>query len=402
MRNKYDIFIRYGLIPLALILSIFYLARGYSNALRPGGSCDLRARYHEQQYIIRGINPNYILEWKRGYYKAKDITSYPKLPLSPGGGGYPPWAYFTGLFLVPGLPWPATKIFFAILNAFSIGILAWFTYRVTKRYGRLPAIGLASAVLAMGSNSFALGNAQYGIIINAMISGMALCLSANLPILAGLLYGVSLVKPSISAPFFFILIAKRQWAAVAAAIAYIITSSIAISVITGTDPFTMFLQFLDVRRAGGVLGGSSSGPVNIAVYLGSSEMSALKIIAFIFLVTSFIVIWKFGESSLIVLLAIASVFGYLWTSHRSYDDVMMAFLLIALGDLALKESHLLSYVIFGIVTFTLWLPPSIASIPFVGYAKIIIWVLSMCYLLFKNRGTLETVGKNQKLVNNTI
>jgi hypothetical protein len=193
---------RYGFISLTLLLSILYISHGYRFALGPRGSCDLRARYHEQQYILRGINPNYILEWKRGFSKAKDITLYPKLPLSPGGGGYPPWAYFTGLFLVPGFTWPATKIFFAILNAVSLGILAWFTYRISKRHGRLQAIGLATTVLAMGANSFALGNAQYGIIINAMISVMALCLSVNLPILAGLLYGVSLVKPSISAPFF--------------------------------------------------------------------------------------------------------------------------------------------------------------------------------------------------------
>lgn len=389
MRSKYDNLILYGLIPLALLLSILYISHGYRYALRSGGSCDLRARYHEQQYILRGINPNYILEWKRGYDKAQDISSYPKLPLSPGGGGYPPWAYFTGLFLVSGLPWPVTKIFFAILNAISLGIFFWFTYRVTKNYGRLPAIGLAITVLAMGANSFALQNGQYSIIINALIAGMALFLSANLPILAGLLYGVSLVKPSISAPFFFILVAKRQWTAVAAAIAYIFTASLVISVITGTNPITMFAQFIDIHRAGGTLGGSSYGPVNLALHLGIPEMSALKMIAVFFLFVSFIVIWIFRESSLIVLLALGSVFGYLWTNHRSYDDVMMAFLLIALGDLALKESLTSNYVIFTIVAVTLWLPPSIASIQYVGYIKITIWILSLIYLLIRNRESLK-------------
>ena len=147
----------------------------------------------------------------------------------------------------------------------------------------------------------------------------------------------------------------------------------------------MFLQFLDVRRAGGVLGGSGYGPVNIAMRLGIPGMLALKIMAIIFLVVSFFVIWRHRESPLIVLLGIASVFGYLWTAHRSYDDVMMAFLLIALGDLALRESKLSSYLIFLLVAFTLWLPPSIAATPIFGYGKVIIWVLSMCYLLLKNR-----------------
>src|SRR5262249_26504010 len=255
-------------------------ARGYRNALLlPDGSGDLRKRYQEQRYIIKGVNPNNIYEVLRGYPRAHAVELDPTIDIwSEEGGGYPPWAYFTALFLVPASSWPVTKVFFGILNAFSLGIMAWFTYWVTRPYGRLPAIGLVTSVLAMGSNSFTLGMGQYGLLINAMIAGMALCLAAKRPIGAGMLYGLALLKPSISAPFFFALVVRRHWSAITAAIGYIAIASLAVWMMTRTDPMTMLLQMCDNRRAGG---GSAEahGLVNLALLLGISEPVALIAIA---------------------------------------------------------------------------------------------------------------------------
>src|SRR5207248_937200 len=48
MQHKYEGLIRYGLIPLTLLLATLYLSRGYRNALLlPEGSYDLRLRYQE-------------------------------------------------------------------------------------------------------------------------------------------------------------------------------------------------------------------------------------------------------------------------------------------------------------------------------------------------------------------
>jgi hypothetical protein len=389
--HEYENLIRYGLIPLTILLATLYLCNGYRTALLlPGGSNDLVFRYQEEWHILQGVNPNNILEWKRGYPGAKPVMCDQRVGLSPGGGGYPPWAYFTGLFLVPVFPWPITKLFFAILNAVSLGITAWFSYRVTSPHGHLPAIGMATSVLAVGSNSFALGSVQYGLIVNALISGMALCASANRPIWAGILYGVSLVKPILSAPFFFVLVAKRRWLAITAAIIYIVTACLAIWAITGTDPLTMVLQFLDRRRAGGLIGGTGGttalGPVNLALRLGFSESITVILIAITNLVVGFVVMWVFRGSPLIILLAIASVFGYIWTAHRSYDDVMMVFLLIAIGDLALRKVVVWNGIVFTLVAITLWLPPSASNISYFRYIKLVIWIFSIVYLLQKNRG----------------
>ena len=401
MQHKHEGLIRYGLIPLTILLAALYLSRGYRNALLlPEGSRDLGIRYREQQHIIKGVNPNYIYEVLRGYSGAKtleeilggssgakaiDIDSTNDLPpLEVGGGGYPPWAFFTALVLVPPINWPVTKLFFAILNAFSLGIMAWFTYRITRPYGRLPAFGLLTSVLAIGQNSYALGMGQYGLVVNAMIAGMALCLTAERPIGAGMLYGLSLVKPSISAPFFFVLI-DRRWSAITAAMVYIATASLAIWAITGTDPMTMLIQILDGRRAGGLPGIGDRGPIAIALHLGISEPIAFRVAAITGLVVSFLVMWAFRQSHIIILLGTASVLGRLWMVHRPYDDVMMAFLLIAIGHLALRESRLSNDIVFALVAISLWLPPRVSDIPYIGYSQLLIWIFSLVYLLVRVR-----------------
>jgi hypothetical protein len=401
MQHKYESLIRYGLIPLTILLATLYLSRGYRNALLlPEGSYDLWIRYQEQHYIIKGVNPNYIYEVLRGYSGAKaveiDPTNDPPPSIAglglhwqggllPGGGGYPPWAYFTALFLVPTFNWPVTKLFFAILNTFSLGIMAWFTYWITRPYGRLPAFGLLTSVLAMGSNSFTLGAGQYGLVVNAMIAGMALCLTAERPVGAGMLYGLSLVKPSISAPFFFVLMDRQRKSAIMVTVVYIATASLAIWAITGTDPMTMLIQMLDCRRAGGLTGMGDRGAVAIALLLGISEQIVLTVTAITGLVVSFLVMRAFRQSHLIILLGTASVLGHLWTVHRVHDDVMMAFLLIASGHLALRESSLPNNIVFALVAISLWLPPSVSAITYIGYSQLLIWIFSLVYLLVRER-----------------
>ncbi len=115
----------------------------------------------------------------------KPVEVDPVIGLGDGGGGYPPWAYFTGMFLVPVVPWATTKIYFASSQRSLPGVVAYFGFRVGRPYGRLPAIAMATSVLAMGGNSFARGTAQYGLIVNALIVAMTVCQRHNRPVVAG-------------------------------------------------------------------------------------------------------------------------------------------------------------------------------------------------------------------------
>jgi hypothetical protein len=379
------------IIAATVLLASLYLVRGYQNALGlPRGSNDLRLRYQEQRYILKRVNPNLVYEVLRGYSGSKPVEVDPAIGLRPGGGGYPPWAYFTGLFLVPIVPWSVTKFYFAILNGVSLAVVAHFAFRVVRPYGRLPAVGMATSVLAMGGNSFVLGTAQYGLIVNAMVVAMAACDRNERPVSAGILYGLSLVKPSITAPYVFILVAHRRWATIGAALAYVLLASTAIWLMTGSDPVTMLLQMLDRSRAGGVTGGSTVyGPVSLALLWGVPEPVAMVGTAVSGLGLCLVLTRAFRDSSVIIQLAIASTIGYFWTVHRAYDDVMLVFLLVALGELALRDPLPGSALVFLPVAFLFWAPPSFSENFYFGYFKISLWALGLAYLLARD-GRLQS------------
>lgn len=371
------------IIPITMVLSVLYVAQGYRNALYLlRGSNDLRLRYQEQQYILKRVNPNQVYEILRGYSGSKRIEVDPAIGLSDGGGGYPPWAYFTGLFLVPVISWPATKIYFACLNGASLGLVAYYAYRSVRPYGRWAGTGMASSVLAMGGNSFALGTAQYGLIVNALIVASVLCQRHNRLVSAGIIYGIALVKPSISAPFVLQFVIRRQWVLLGSAIAYVLIASGAIWILTGSDLITMLLQMLDPTRAGGVTSGTTAyGPVNLALFWGVPEPVAMVGTALTGLILCFVITWAFRKSPESIQLAIAATFGYYWTIHRAYDDVMLVFLLIALGELSLRDPCPASSAVFLLAAFLFWAPPSCSEIPYFGYFKISVWALSLAYLL---------------------
>jgi hypothetical protein len=170
-----------------------------------------------------------------------------------------------------------------------------------------------------------------------------------------------------------------------AATAYVVAASLVIWAITRTDPITMLMQVVDRRRAGGSTMWRANWPLDIGHVLGISDSTTLVVTAIWGLVLSFLVMWAFRKLDLVSLLGVASVFGYLWTVHFAYDDVMIAFLLIAIGHLALRESKLFNGIVFGLVGISLWLPPRISVIPYVRYCQLIVWTFALIYLLMKLR-----------------
>jgi hypothetical protein len=86
MQHTYDGLIRYGLVPLTVLLAVVYISRGYRNALLlPTGSIDLSFRYNEQQYVVRGVNPISVYELLRGYSGANRVEIDQSIDLNPRG-----------------------------------------------------------------------------------------------------------------------------------------------------------------------------------------------------------------------------------------------------------------------------------------------------------------------------
>jgi Glycosyltransferase family 87 len=360
------------------LLSLAYFIKGfYHLTLDKKGAIDLVFRWKEQQYIYRGLYP----------YDVRGGS--PNIDPAIGAvesGGYPPWAFFTGFIFVPGVSLNLARYYFAALNLVSLVIVAIFAYRIGIPYGRVEALFSMSACLAFGSNGTTLLNGQYGIIINAFLIGMFWGIEKRKNIWTGLCLAIAMVKPNISALYFFILIVRRQFKALMAFFIYIIGASLIIWLIVKIDPIYMSQRIVKQTK---YFADDGYSVVNFLTNFSIDPIVATLLLAAIGLLamTGIFAIWR--NSSLLTLFAIASVIGRVWTYHRFYDNVMLVFFLLALIEMSFKNPRPLNLSMMMLVAITLWLPGSIVEIDNFGaiveYIQLVIWIAALIYLLLQDK-----------------
>jgi len=382
MKSKFNLILSLLTIML-LILSLAYLFKGFYTLgidQNPVAARDLFERWKEQQYIYLGIYPY-------------QMTAYEINPIlgKINSGGYPPWAFFTGFLMFPNIPWPLTRFYHVFLNLISLLILSLFSYQIGLPFGRRIGYFFIVSCLAISSNGTTLSNGQYGLIINAFLIGIFWLINFNKNYLAGLLMGLSLAKPTISAPYFLILIITKNIKALLLASVYLFIASVSISHLTQLSLAELAMRFL--RQIKYVADDGMSG-INFLVNLGINTEIVTIFLSIVSIVIATVIFYFLRNFSLLTLFAIASVIGRVFTYHRFYDNVMLVFLLLALLQLAFSSPHWLNILMATLVGLTLWVPPLIVermTNPYGNIVQIIIWLIALIYLV------ITALGKGGKL-----
>lgn len=368
---------------ILLLVSASYFIKGfYTLVIFPRGAKDLFERWLEQQYIYLGQYP----------YDAREGSSNVITKLGPVvSGGYPPWAFFTGFFLVARLPWQITRLYFAFVNLISIFIVALFSYKIGSPYGKSKALFSLSAILAISTHTTTLNNGQYGIIINALLICFYWCLEKRQYIWAGLALGLAMIKPNISGLYLFILLVHKRINAILSFTIYIIFANIYIWILVKETPIYMINHIIDQSQRFADRGGSG---INILTNLGIDPKLATIVLGLLGIVIVTIIFYFWRNYSLLTLFAIASVIGRVCTYHQFYDNVMLIFLLLALIKITFDKPQTLNILILTLVAATLWIPRSmihlINAISIYEVTQLIIWTIALIYLLvYEKRNSLE-------------
>ncbi|AFZ59053.1 DUF2029 domain-containing protein [Anabaena cylindrica FACHB-243] len=362
---------------LSLVLSLLcfaYLFRGfYYLIIDEIGAGDLHSRWQEQQYIYRGLYPYDITKGS--------LLIDPQLG-AVTSGGYPPWAFFTGFIFFPPISWELTRWYHALLNTISLVILAIFAYQIGKPYGKLKSWFTVVACLSISSHSTTLGLGQYGIIINALLIGVFWLLKKNHNLSAGLFLGLALVKPSISALYFFIVIIRKNFDAVLACCLYLVIASYSIGIVTQTSPIYMIEKMVKVSQYYVSTGYSA---INIFTNFGINPLVATIFLAVLATAIILGIFYLFKDNSLLFFFAIASVMGRLCTYHLIYDNVMLVFVLLAIISLAFHKPNKSNILILILVLLSLLLPGKSMDLPFAKILQSIIWIAAFFYLLINQK-----------------
>lgn len=363
------------LISIILIfLTLTYFFTGfYDLTINQNTAVDLFSRWQEQQYIYRGLYP---------YDAMKGSPNIIPEIGTINSGGYPPWSFFTGFIFFPPISWPLTRFYHALLNFASILVLAAFAYQIGFPYGKSKALFTLTACLAMSSHKSTLSMGQYGIIINALLIIMFWLIQKNKNIWAGLIFGIAMVKPNISAPYFLILAIHKRMKAIVAFSLYIIFGSINIWIITKLTPIYMLNTIFGQSKYFADKGYSAIGFVTA---LGFDPKQATVFVGIIGILAITIMIYLCRNYSLLNLFAICCVIGRVCVYHRHYDNLMLVFLLLTLIKMTFNNPTKLNTFFLSLVGLSLWVPARIVDYANFEPVQIIIWIAALCYILIRGR-----------------
>lgn len=280
-----------------------------------------------------------------------------------------PWAWLGNLLLY----WPPAmqRVYYGLLIVGVLLLIVSWAYRIGERARPGGGLMLAGATLAMSSVVTALGLGQNSPFMVAALVGCYMLVANGHPVAAGLCLGFALAKPQISLLFVLPLLVTGQFLALAVAAAYVVVATLLVCSMTGLTPIELTRDW-QVYIAG--IKWPGYGPYQVLIDAGLPERAVLVSSALVFGGAATAAIAVLRDRPLLVLFAIAAVAGRLWSYHQLYDNLMIVFLLVALGELALRSAARPALIMFLLVGVTVWAPGRFCDVAAFQWFQMFTWL----------------------------
>jgi hypothetical protein len=343
---------------------------------------DLRLRWVESRLLAEGRN--------------NQDVGHPDPLLSPvhevmvrSSGGYPPWSYAFGLLFAPPVDWTLVRWWFAAISLLSMAAMGAIAWTRARALGAMPALVAALLPFTNFANAICLSYGQYGVPVSALVMGAACLLEHNRRVLPGVMLGLSLVKPQLSATYCVAMLATRRWGVVATTGAAIAAGTLLMAAFVGESPSSVATKALND------MGGThiSTNPA-MAIALDVSNRSAAVVslglagAAVVFVLAPRLAGDPFRLASLAVIVAM------FWTHRKHFDVAMMSLPLIWLWVNAVRTGRPLHYGVFFATGLTLWLPLRDAQweLWWVGAAQLVVWPAAAVLIAAAPRAPAPVAG----------
>ena len=281
------------------------------------------------------IDLKYLYEFTNSWFSGVPI--YQRAPNA--GVTYPPASF---AILWPTYGWLSiaqARWVWAALDLAALAALSGLFWRALRSGGRFWQVCAALAPFSMPPLADALGIGQTTIVAMALaVSAILLAsrASSSWPrdLAAAGMFACALVKPSVAAPFFLVLlIVPGRLRPAALTVATYLSLTVAATGFQAASLPELIRGWLTQAR-----GNSGMGYGNIQDWLfqvgwsGAFPFLALTLLAGLALFT-----WWCRRVDVWLLLGVAAVVARLWTYHRVYDDAVMIIAMIATARLAVER-----------------------------------------------------------------
>ena len=346
--------------------------------IMPTGAIDLAQRYREVHY------------WFAGKQVYGTLSSAP----------YPPATY---VILWPILGWLDFTPVRWLWAAIAVAALIWLIRLLLKESCAdmlLERVFISLIPLSMYATGAAIGNGQLIVLIlPILLAGLLLLLKGSggwiNDLLASFLIILSLVKPSIAVPFFWIvvIVPGRLRPALLVIFGYI---GITIFASLFQD-FSLLLLLRSWIEA--AINNSSSATHSVSnlhswmSFIGLERWITIPSLIILFVLGTWIFIYRHSDPWLLI--GVTAFIARIWTYHAWYDDMliflpMIALFRIAKFNSATNDDNLLAGVLLGTILIAmiapggLYLFPSPFNLIYVAF-QVVIWFAVLTFLLYYTR-----------------
>jgi hypothetical protein len=348
---------------------------------------DLRLRWLESRLVWEGIDPQEA--WGPESSRQADSSLRADKPGLDLGllPGYPPWAYTTGLVLVPPLPWPLLRWYSVLLNAAALGIIARWAYRQLSGCGQTWGWVAVASALAMFPMAVCISYGQYAVIIAGCLAAADLLLERQTrlgDLVAGIALGIACVKPHLAGLFVLAVLIESRWLAVTSWAAYLLATSGLAWLLSGSDPLTMLAE--SVKGAHIFINGSHNPLVPWVQWLFGFR-GATAILGLAGLGIGLVLLVRARSHPRLVRWGICAVVAMLWTYRRHYDIPLTVFPLIGLLFAALDSRKAIAWIVFATFGLTVWIPVRLGQwqLAPVQWAALAVWGAGVGWLVYEMR-----------------
>src|SRR3990170_7368736 len=339
------------------------------------GAIDLKFRYTEVHLWFAG-KPVYSELDKAVYPPASYVMLWPLL------------GWIEGLTLARWF-WAAT----------TLVALVWLVYLVVKESDAEMPLELVFVVLiplSMNATGSTIGNGQLTVyIIPALLAGLLLLQKGkqnwSKDVLASAFILFALVKPSITVPFFWIVlfVSGRLRPALLITLGYIGLTLFAVSF---QEPGLLSLLRGWLYRASEVT--VEAAYANLHTWLAALGLAEWSLPASLFtLVALGFWIYLNRRVDIWLLLGVTAIVARFWTYHRWYDDLLILLPMIALFRIAKKGSSdngsdIMAGILLAITLLSMLAPYRVQNLPspwsllFTG-GHAIVWIVLLIFLLIR-------------------
>ena len=308
-------------IVLMVILAFLKLGLGFQRLLWESGwtgANDLKSRHREVQAWFSGM-PVY------GVIKS---------------AVYPPASY---PILWPFLGWTgiaSARWLWAVASLVALGWLSFLILRESGAETLRECVLIVVMFLSMNATCVVLGTGQLILLVMPMLITGLLLLRRGLRswregLLAVVLTLVPLVSPTISAPFFWMVlfVPRTRKPALGVVLGYIALTLLAAS-FQNVEPISLLRQWIERGQAGAVRG-SLGASGNLHSQLASFNLQRWNLPLSLFLLAS-LGFWthRYRRGDFWTLLGVTALVARFWTYHRTYDNLLILLPAVALFRIA--------------------------------------------------------------------